>query len=83
MDAAEATAVYGRAGVAGAVGGGLLGPLMVPAVLPWSASVGVSGALRAMLFLSPWAVVAGVIDRRGGGWGQWAGALPPRDGAAA
>jgi hypothetical protein len=61
VDAMEATAIYGRAGVAGAVGGGLLGPAMGLVVVPLPASSGVWDAVRAMLFLSPWAVAAGVV----------------------
>jgi hypothetical protein len=36
MDATEATRIYGRAGVAGAVGGGLLGPFMWSVLLGWT-----------------------------------------------
>ncbi|BEP11722.1 hypothetical protein acdb102_00330 [Acidothermaceae bacterium B102] len=61
MDAAVATQVYGRAGVAGAVGGGLLGPAMTLVVSPSPSSSGTWGTLWAVVFLSPWAIVVGVL----------------------
>ena len=67
MDAAGATRIYGQAGVFGAVGGGLLGPVML-VLLPVPISAGGSDQVRAVVFLSPWAVAAGVVVVASTGW---------------